>query len=57
MTKKKKEDEDDVRANHLKRVTEEIKHLEAKSAKIVQASRNETKALNDEKNLREVFLK
>ena len=58
MTKKKKEDEDDVTANHLKRVAEEIKHLEAKSAKIVQASRNETEALNDElKKLREVFLK
>ena len=56
MTKKKKEDEDDVTANHLKRVAEKIDYLEVKSAKIVQASRNETKALNDElKNLREVF--
>jgi len=56
VTKKKKEDEDDVTENHLKRVAEEIKHLEVKSAKIVQASRNETKALNDElKKLREVF--
>ena len=45
-------------ANQLKRVAEEIKHLEAKSANIVQVSRNETEALNDElKKLLEVFFK
>ena len=56
--KKKKEDEDDVTANHLKRVAEEIMHLEAKSVKMVQASRNKTEALNDElKKLREVLKK
>ena len=44
----KKKDNEDATANHLKRVGEEIKHLEAKKARVEQAAKDETEALNDE---------
>ena len=44
----KKKDNEDAAANHLKRVGEEIKHLEAKKARVEQAAKDETEALNDE---------
>ena len=55
---KKKTEAEDAAANHRKRVAEEIKQLEAKKARIVQASRDETDALNGElKKLRDTLKK
>ena len=45
---KKKTEAEDAAANHRKRVAEEIKLLEAKKARVEQASKEETLALNDE---------